>query len=280
MLTTTLTTSADPVFSRKKLLRFEQQEADVQVLRRHDVKDDGDGDDRHHRGGHLPEIGAEDDGGEMRRHHREADAGRQHQREQEFKAFVEMNANGVATLVGVNLHGEREEGGRRADRRNDQRLANEVGAGGILPGCARPDEAGNDEAVDHGRQRQQRQRDGQRQPGLGQAEQPGAVETDNGPAPGFAAKGPGSQTVSQRRRHQQQPAGASQEGDGDAEHRNHDGAQDRRLHGREGLQSRPQQVLAGLEQSDRQRQTGGGQGRPVVKTGRERAEIDERRQQT
>ena len=84
------------------------------------------------------------------------------------------------SLIGINLDREREEGRCGADCGNDERLADEIGAGCELSGLSRSNKMSDDEAVNQARKRQQRERQGERDFGFGEAEQLLAVVTHLG----------------------------------------------------------------------------------------------------
>ncbi len=140
-----------------------QQKARMQILLRQDLEDHRDGHDRHGLRGHFAEVGAENDIGDMGGNDGEAQAGRQRDAEQQFDAFAQMRPHRGVALIGVNLHGERKERRRGADRRHHQGLPNQIEPGDISAGVRRADQVGDHESVGDAGDGKQCQRQRQRQ---------------------------------------------------------------------------------------------------------------------
>ena len=149
----------------------------MQILLRQDLEDHGDRDDRHGLRRQLAEIGAEDDIGDMRGDHGEAEAGGQRDAEQQLEAFGEMRPHRGVALPGVDLHGERKERRGGAHRRHHQRLPDQVEGRDIFSGIGGADQIGDHEAVGDAGDGKQRQRQRQRQAGPGQRRQACAGRT-------------------------------------------------------------------------------------------------------
>ena len=163
-----------------------QQKPDMQVLLGQNLENDADRDDRHDRDGHDPEFRPEQDVGDVGRDRRKPEARRQRDGEQKFDAVIEMCARRFPPAVSENLHGQRNESGRGTHRRDDQRLAHQIDPCAVLPRIGRAGEIGDDETVDHVRDRQERHRYRQRDAGFCDPFEPRAIEADGGACPGLA----------------------------------------------------------------------------------------------
>ena len=156
------------------------------------------------------------------------------------------------------MHRHRKEGAGEADRRHDQRLADQVDSGGVFARLRGTGEISHDETVDDAGYRDQRQRQGERQSADRKLQQPGPVERQCDAAPDVSREDERGEQVGECRGGEQENAAFSEHGEGEAETRNQHRTDHGRLHHREGLQPGAQQFLEDFVIAQGKRKANGG----------------------